>query len=374
MNNSQQKNQNSITIKVNYNNNLYELETTTTISASELRKNIFSKFNINDSYILTYKNKKIIKNDSIPLLILFKDDNNPLLFMNDNNTILPIINQKSSITINTNISQKNLLNIINSFFQSKYLPFNANINNPMKGIYNIKFTKPYLASEFLKYYNNKLYKNNKKNQSLTEINNKIDKQNNKKEFLTEEVNKINDYKIFAPKISGSYNNLPFPKIKNSKKTSSSTSSMSDIVFNNDKNLALYKVIKEISKSDKNAEKIISSGLYKYHQSYINTISPKKVKNLKKNEFINDKYILDDIYEGVYSFPFMSQEEKYIREKFLDKKNWLNKKGFLVSVGKYKMKYNYIPNYVNATPSESPLLHKYRDVNKKRWINRNGFLI
>ena len=105
MNNSQQKNQNSITVKVNYNNNLYELETTTTISASELRKNIFSKFNINDSYILTYKNKKIIKNDSIPLLILFKDDNNPLLFINDNNTILPIINQKSSITINTNISQ-----------------------------------------------------------------------------------------------------------------------------------------------------------------------------------------------------------------------------------------------------------------------------
>jgi hypothetical protein len=350
------------------------MQTTTIISASELRKNIFSKFNINDSYILTYKNKKIIKNDSIPLSILFKDDNNPLLFINDNNTILPTINPKSSITINTNISQKNLLNIINSFFQSKYLPFNASINTPMKGIYNIKFTKPYLASEFLKYYNSKLYKNNKQNQSLSEISNKIDKENNKKEFLTVEVNKINDYKIYSPKISGSYNKLPFPKIKNSKKTSSSTLSMSDIVFNNDKNLALYKVIKEISKSDKNAEKIISSGLYKYHQSYINTISPKKVKNLKKNEFINDKYILDDIYEGVYSFPFMSQEEKYIREKFLDKKNWLNKKGFLVSVGKYKMKYNYIPNYVNATPSESPLLHKYRDVNKKRWINRNGFLI
>ena len=369
INNSQEKNHNSIIIKVNYNNNLYELETITTISASELRKNIFSKFNINDSYILTYKNKKIIKNDSIPLLILFKDDNNPLLFINDNNTILPTINQKSSITINTNISQKNLLNIINSFFQSKYLPFNVSINTTMKGIYNIKFTKPYLASEFLKYYNNKLYKNNKQNQSITEISNKIVKQNNKKEFLTEDVNKISDYKIFYPKISSSFN-----KLKNSKKTSSSSSSMSDILFNNDKNLALYKVIKEISKSDKNAEKIISSGLYKYHQSYINTISPKKIKNLKKKEFINEKYILDDIYEGVYSFPFMSQEEKYIREKFLDKKNWLNKKGFLVSVGKYKMKYNYIPNYVNATPSESPLLHKYRDVNKKRWINRNGFLI
>ena len=71
---------------------------------------------------------------------------------------------------------------------------------------------------------------------------------------------------------------------------------------------------------------------------------------------------------------MSKEEKYIREKLLDKKNWLNKNGFLVSVGKYKIKDNFIPNYVNATPSESPLIHQFRDVNKYKWINKRGFIL
>ena len=72
---------------------------------------------------------------------------------------------------------------------------------------------------------------------------------------------------------------------------------------------------------------------------------------------------------------MNEDEKYYREKFLDKKNWINKSGFIVSVGKYKMKdNNYIPNYVNATPSEPPSHYKYRETNKKKWINKNGFIL
>ena len=368
INNSQEDKKNSIKIKLNYNNNIYEMETKTIISASELRKNIFSKLNIDDSFILSYKNQKI-RNDSIPLLILFKDDKNPLLFINDNNTILPIIKQNISINIKTNIPQKSLLNILNLFFQSKYLPFNASINTSMKGVYNIKFNKPYLASEFLKFYNNKVFKKYKNEISIDKVNNnKINRCSNKSECLTSEVNKSNSYNKDFLKMRNSYNKL----VKNTKKIPT----ISDILLENDKNLALYKVIKENSKSDKISENIISSGIYKYHPSYINTIehSQTKTKNLKKkNEFINDKYIFDDTYEGIYSIPFMSQEEKHMRDVFLDKKNWLNKNGFIRSVGKYKMKDNFIPNYVNASPSESPLLHKYRDVNKKKWINRIGFI-
>ena len=64
---------------------------------------------------------------------------------------------------------------------------------------------------------------------------------------------------------------------------------------------------------------------------------------------------------------MSEEEKYSREKFLDKKNWINKSGFIVSVGKYTMKSNnFIPNYVHATPSEPPLNHKFREIDKNKW--------
>ena len=33
----------------------------------------------------------------------------------------------------------------------------------------------------------------------------------------------------------------------------------------------------------------------------------------------------------------------------------------------------IKNYVNETPSESPLIHKFREINKHRWISRKGFI-
>ena len=38
------------------------------------------------------------------------------------------------------------------------------------------------------------------------------------------------------------------------------------------------------------------------------------------------------------------------------------------------KSSFIPNYVNATPSEPPLNHKYREVNKNKWINKSGFIL
>ena len=349
---SQENNPNSIIIKLSYNDKYYELEISKEINAFQLRKKIFSKYNINDSYLLSYKNKKISKTDSTPLSILFQNDTKPLLFINDNNTILPSIRKNTSITINSKIPENKMLNILNLFFQSKYLPLNANIKSPSKGLYIIKFTKPNLASEFLNYFKNKKYLNkfyNKNNSSTIDA----DKSNKK----------------FIPKITLPKNQLPILKEKTNKKTTSP----SDIVFKNDKDLQLYKVIKENSKSDLISEKTISSGINKYHQSCLNIGQKKtKIKIYKRNEFINDKYI-EEIYEGAYSFPFMSEEEKYNREKFLDKKNWLNKKGFIVSIGKYKMKDNFIPNYVNATPSESPLNHRYRDVNKNKWINKNGFI-
>jgi hypothetical protein len=168
------------------------------------------------------------------------------------------------------------------------------------------------------------------------------------------------------------NNLPYIRDKAKNKTPSK----SDIVIKNDKYIALYKVVKELSKSDLISEKSISSGINKFHHSSMGTLNQSKNMNTKRynNEYINNDKYNDEPYEGMYNFPFMSQEEKYYREKFLDKKNWLNKNGFVVSVGKYKMKDNFIPNYVNASPSESPLIYKYRDVNKKKWINKNGFIL
>ena len=97
--NKQENNPNSMKIKISYNNEINEIIVNLKINTAQLKEIIFTKFNLDNSYILTYKNQKITKNDSQALSILFKNDANPLLFINDKNTILPSIKPNSSITI-----------------------------------------------------------------------------------------------------------------------------------------------------------------------------------------------------------------------------------------------------------------------------------
>ena len=287
---------------------------------------------MNNFYILTYKNQRISRNDFTPAYIMFNNDLNPILFINDNNTILPNLRTSNTITLSSNLSQGKILNIINSFFITKNIPFNASIKNSAKGIYNIKFNNSQLSSNFLKYYQNKIHNKPKYYNLKTErdIDNKS----------ISSIIRINKKEKLPPLIS------------------------------------LYNVIKENSKSDLMSRRIIESGYNFLRQLKIykkDRIKSKK-KDDKRKLYINEKYI-DEDYEGMYLSPFMSGEEKYFREKFLDKKNWINKDGFIVSVGKYKMKdNNFIPNYVSATPSEPPLNHRYRDIDKNKWINKNGFIL
>ena len=340
-----------LTIKLNYKNEIYEISIDKNLRANKLREMIFSKFNLDDSYILTYKNQRLSKNDFSFAYMIFKNDSNPLLFINDNNTILPNLKSSKTITLKSNLSQGKLLNIINSFFISKNIPFNASINHSTKGMYNIKFNNPQVSSNFLKYYHNK-----------------IQRSSNYANYQTEK--NINNKSI--SNIIRINNQVKLPPIKEKQKPINKTSSTSNIVSKNDKSLSLYNVIKENSKSDLISQRIIESGYNFIRQPKIERKN--KIKLNRRKFYINEKYI-DEEYESLYSSPFMSGEEKYNREKFLDKKNWLNKDGFIVSVGKYKMKENnFIPNYVSATPSESPLNHKYRDINKNKWINKSGFII
>lgn len=343
----------TIIIKVNYKNQIYGIPADKEVKANELRKNIFSSLNLKNSFILTYKNQKITNNDNTPLNILFKNDLNPLLFINDNNTILPNAKSSNIISLNSNLTQQKLLSIINLFFISKNIPFNASIKNSAKGVYNIKFMNSQLASEFLKYYKKTLHKFRNKSQKFLSI-------------FTEKNNRNQPIRINKSL------KLPFIKEKNINKTSST----SEIVSKNDKSISLYNVIKENSKSDLISRRIIESGINISRPSAIRRKPDNKVKknNLRKRFFISEKYLNDD-YEAMYLEPYMNEDEKYYREKFLDKKNWINKKGFIVSVGKYKMKKSrFIPNYVNATPSEPPLNYKYREVDKSKWINKSGFIL
>ena len=113
-----------------------------------------------------------------------------------------------------------------------------------------------------------------------------------------------------------------------------------------------------------------------HPSYFKQMNTSQNinKNNNKNKKIKIKLIKNN-YKGIFKLPFLNPDERYYREQYLDKKNWISKKGFCPCIGNYKMGgsgCNFISNYVAATPSESPLNHNFREVNKTKWINRRGF--
>ena len=306
-------------VKININNKIDELTIYSDTLISELRQAILDKYLLSlFNYSLFYKNKKLTINDFHKVSYLFNDDLNPFLFIVNNKIISSDLHANSSIDFISNSNDKNINEMLSKFFEYKCLPFDANVKNNFKGKYKIKFSKPLLANEFIQFYN---------------IN------NNKK------------YKYYNNK--GTFNGKRLPIIKINKNKSISSD---NIIERNKKENLMNKVILNNSKDMIITEKLVSSGINIFHQSLTNN-------KRKKNN-----------YKEVSYLPFLNPEERYYREKLLDKKKWLDKKGFLVSVGNYKMggDNHYISNYVSATPSEPPLCHNFRDVHKDKWVNKKGF--
>ena len=223
----------------------------------------------------------------------------------------------------------------------KKLENNAEIKNNIKGMYIVSFPDASICADFQEYYDNYL---------------RIDEENKvpstKYKTATSEENRL-----VLPKINNNYcyNN------KNINKGDEKSKSISSYKYNpyDDRRKAINNVILNNSKTDLISEKCIRNGKYRMH-NYGKNYNQKSFEAKNRNN-----------YKGMYKSPYMNDEEKYYREKFLDKKKWLNKNGFLPSVNRKNIN-NFIPNYVTATPSESPLLFMFRDVSKDKWINPKGF--
>lgn len=71
-------------------------------------------------------------------------------------------------------------------------------------------------------------------------------------------------------------------------------------------------------------------------------------------------------------PYISEEQLYRHEYLKSKQNWTSSKTFKGYFGKASSasSANFIPNYVTITPSEPPLLHKFRNLDKGKWIDEN----
>ena len=215
--------------------------------------------------------------------------------------------------------------VVEKFFEYKNIKNDADIRNSIKGMYIINFSKASLCSDFKEFYDNYL-----RIESIQGSN------------RTEPFNKFRNDKLILPIIKSNYQYIENENNKESKL--------------DDRKKYLKKVILNNSKADSISEKCIRTGKYRLHIS--------DNKNGMRKKYNN--------YKGIYKYPYMNNEEKYQREQYLDKKNWLDKRGF-ISYARDKSNKNYIPNYVRATPSEPPLLFSFRNISKNKWINPKGFL-
>ena len=70
-------------------------------------------------------------------------------------------------------------------------------------------------------------------------------------------------------------------------------------------------------------------------------------------------------EGPYiTYEMIRKMREKVRNSQEEKKKWITPHGFATSVRPLK---RFIPNYVQASPSENPKLHSYRDANREKWL-------
>ena len=314
-------------IVINYLNKEYELLVNYSSTVSQLKKIVITYFKLNKSkYEIYYKNSKLDNNDSRLLSLIFEKDPKPLLYILDpKKDTLPDSNKQTILTLFTNISEIKMNEIVEKFFEYKNIKNDADIRNSIKGMYIINFSKASLCSDFKEFYDNYL-----RIESIQGSN------------RTEPFNKFRNDKLILPIIKS---NSQYIENENNKESKL-----------DDRKKYLKKVILNNSKADSISEKCIRTGKYRLHIS--------DNKNRMRKKYNN--------YKGIYKYPYMNNEEKYQREQYLDKKNWLDKRGF-ISYARDKSNKNYIPNYVRATPSEPPLLFSFRNISKNKWINPKGFL-
>ena len=315
-------------IVIKYQDRDYQLLANYSSNVGQLKKIIITHFKLNKAkYEIFYKNSKLDNNDTRPLSVLFEKDPKPLLYILDSKKdALPNSKNQTQLTLFTNISAIKMYEIIEKFFEYKKIKNDTNVKNSIRGMYIINFTKASLCSDFKEFYDNYLRLDNFQSSNRTEV-----------------FPKIRKSKLILPIIKSHYQ---FKEEHEKNK---------DDKFH-DRKKYLNRVILNNSRADSISENCIRTGRYRMHIS--------NNKNRMRKKYNN--------YIGLYNLPYMNNEEKYQREKYLDKKNWINKQGF-ISYPKDKSKDNFIPNYVMATPSESPLLFNFRNVSKNKWINPKGFL-
>ena len=117
-----------------------------------------------------------------------------------------------------------------------------------------------------------------------------------------------------------------------------------------------------------------------------TNNPKETSvDVSQISSIKDRSVKEKILENYYknsvhlritqvflrnASPYLSEEDKKNYEYKENKQKWISKDFVKYTSNKYE----FIPNYVNLDEfKNSPLNHKFRDINKKKWVGSNFYL-
>ena len=283
----------------------------------DLTNTLINKYGIDISQKYIKYNNNIIMNNNTQKIGELVNNDTRVEFVMENMKKLDKtkINNFTQVKIWNFIGQELVLRQLNLFYQNKKIKYNAKIIENDSHHIIVEFPSYHLAEEFIKFFN-------------------LNKSEN-----------------------ASIKNIKYSFVKNFRTLSTSN------LFSNDK----YSINKRMySKNRDNANN--KSNLVTIDKEY--EILNKKLSNFLINKDLN-KYYSNQYYIRNAS-PYISEEEKHILDYFRNKQKWIDKRGFISSVGHYSMKYNMINNYVGKDPSENPLNHNFRIINKKKWITEKGF--
>ena len=150
------------------------------------------------------------------------------------------------------------------------------------------------------------------------------------------------------------------------------------------NNELYKNLSiKITEKQSKLKSKSTSNIFSKRNKGIIPISNSSNLTLSRNKITDNSYYhihMLDISKkaGVItnSSPYINFLHKEYLDKIENKKKWVCNKDFITSVGSAENNKNIfiIKNYVNITPSNSPLLYKFRNENKTKWMSKKGFIL
>ena len=320
-------NKNEITLILFHNNQIFSFPVDQVYSLSTIITNVFKHFSLDPSqYELTYNNKAIKPTDKRTL--------KSFLGTNKDNPTFTIRNKTILSSIGNSLIKGTKTSILSSSSTSSQSPTLVHISNIV--------TNQVISEQLHEFYNEqsipsqpKITFNKGNNATVT-----LPSYKHALSFINK-INKLKQYPL--------YKHIHAEIISNDVKCVTSSTNNSKVINRSGTMLSPIKT---------------ENTLCDYYGEY--DIGKRKREEKVLDEFYKHQQFIRN------SSPYIGDYEQRIKKEKEDKKNWYDQKGFILSVGHYSMKPNYISNYVTLSKSESPLNHKFRNVEKKKWMTEKGF--